>query len=95
MPVRMDWTINIGTVLQILSMCGCVVVVVVSVSNRLKAFETTLKQHGDALQKHDTTLSVYETRILDIVSNLQRLIGRMEGSHEGNSRVGANARRVP
>ncbi len=45
---------------------------------RLKAVQAILEQHASALNKHDTTLALYDSRILELVGDLQRLIGRFE-----------------
>ena len=76
--MTVDWSISFSAILQMLTMVGCVVALIVSVSNKLQRFETVLKQHAETLNKHERTLGLYETRILEIVGNIQRVIGQLD-----------------
>ena len=76
--MRFDWTTNLGTIIQILTMIGLVVGLMNSLKSRLDAMQAMLKTHADALAKHDVVLSVYETRIFTMVADIQKLIGKFE-----------------
>ena len=70
--------ISLGTILTIATLIG----IAIRFGFRLGHFETTLNNHAKTLVEHATRLGAYEARIVDIVSDLQRLIGRVEASLE-------------
>lgn len=76
--MRFDWSLNVGTILTILTLIVTAFSVVQAVKNRLQLFEAALQSHSESLKKHDMLFGTYETRIFDLVGSLQRLIGRFE-----------------
>ena len=76
--MRFDWTLTLGAVIQIATIIVATAAVINAVTNRIELLRATLQTHADALKKHDTALSLYESRVFELVSDLQRLIGRFE-----------------
>ncbi len=74
-----DWTVNIGTVVQMLVLGGAILAGFASVKNELQSTKAVLRSHAQALEKHDAILGIYETRLFELVGGLQRLLGRIEG----------------
>lgn len=68
--------INLGSILTIITLIG----IAISMGSKLGRFEETLKHHAATMADHAARLTSQESRMGDLVSSVQRLIGRMEGS---------------
>lgn len=66
--------VSLGTILTIVTL----IAIAVNLGRRIGAFEGTLKYHATTMSEHSTRLTMQETRIIDLVASVQRLIGRME-----------------
>ena len=69
--------INLGSILTIITLIG----IAISMGSKLGRFEETLKHHAETMSDHAARLASQESRMGDLVASVQRLIGRMEGSH--------------
>lgn len=78
--IAFDNTITLGAILQTVTLIGVAFAAFYALKNRIEVFHTVLQEHAQALHKHDAVLSVYETRIFELVGGLQRLVGRIEAS---------------
>lgn len=76
--MHFDATITLGTLIQVGSMGLLAVAVFNAVSARLTIFENILKTHSDFIKDHADRFDAYDERLLTIVGDLQRLIGRSE-----------------
>lgn len=76
--MRFDWTLTFGTVLQIVSMVLLAVAVFNAVSARLSIFENTLKDHAASLARHADRLDRYDSLLLKVVGDLQRVVGQSD-----------------
>ena len=66
--------ISLGNVLVVVTLVGTAV----QFGMRLGTLETTLRQHADALMDHANRLEQHDSRLLDAVGNIQRMLGRLE-----------------
>lgn len=73
-----DWTVTLGNVLQLVTMIGLAIAGYYAISARMAVFESMLAGHADTLKQHAQRLDLYEARIVEVIGDLQRLIGRME-----------------
>lgn len=76
--LNFDWTVTFGTTLQILTMVLLAVAVFNALAARVTVFENTLKNHAESLKAHADRLDRHETRIIELIGSLQRIIGRSE-----------------
>lgn len=67
--MRFDGTITLGTLLQIASMGVLAVALFNALSARMTIFENSLKDHAAKLDGH-------ETKILDLIENIQFMRGQ-------------------
>jgi hypothetical protein len=68
--------VTLGDILTICTLVG----IAVAFGQRLGRFEQILHDHAKKLTEHGERLDRYESRLVDIVSDLQRVIGRVEGA---------------
>jgi hypothetical protein len=66
--------ITLGSILTIVTLVS----IAITLGRRLGSFETTLKQHADTMVQHSARLTNQESRVIDLVASVQRLIGQME-----------------
>lgn len=85
--ITFDWSVSLGqivnAVLLIFGVYGAVIRMYHVLDKRASAIEQTIKNHGEALTNHAIRMERWETTLFKVVSDLQRVIGRMEVSaHE-------------
>ena len=73
-----DGTITLGTILEISTMISAFVVAWMKLSTKLTAFAVNLNHHAEAIEKHTTRLDAIDGRLIAVIADLQRLIGRSE-----------------
>lgn len=49
---------------------------------KVGAMQAVAKHQGDAILHHTDRLDKYESRLVDVVSQVQRMIGRLEATQE-------------
>ena len=76
--MRWDGTITLGSLLQMITMVGLVFAAWSAIRVRLEAFGKILEMHAKSLEAHAQRLDRHEDRILDLVGELQRVVGRTE-----------------
>lgn len=82
--MRFDGTVTLGTVLSAVTFVLAFFVAYTKATawlgEHLSRFDTTLKEHAAQLGKHAERMDRYEGRYVAIASDLQWLIGRMDGN---------------
>lgn len=73
-----DWTISAGVVIQVITMVVLAVAAYHAIKGQLAIFNNTLSAHAKSLEDHSQKLITVDERIIKIVADLQRLIGRSE-----------------
>lgn len=73
-----DWTISLGSMIQIFSMVILVVAGYYALKSQLAIFQQTLHTHAVALDAHTARLTKIDEQVIGIIGDLQRLIGRSE-----------------
>ena len=76
--MRFDWTITLGTIIQLVTMIPLAIGFFIALMSRLNSVQAMLKTHTEALSKHDSILQIYEGRIFTMVADIQKLIGKFE-----------------
>lgn len=74
-----DGTITLGAVLQIVVMIVAIIVAWMKLDSKLTSFSVNLEHHASAIEKHTIRLDVIDSKFIDVISKLERLIGRTEG----------------
>lgn len=74
----MVWQITLGDMVQLAGIAVTVVSAYYAIKSQLNAFKTTLDAHAATLATHSARMDRYESRILDLVASLQRLVGQSE-----------------
>lgn len=89
-----DWTVNFGQVIQavigIAALYAAVLRMWHLIDKRIGTLEGNLVNHKEKLHEHGTRMDRYESQIMQLVADLQRVIGRIEGISD---RRGVGARR--
>lgn len=79
---HMDWTISLGSLLSAVSVIGACVVFFVRMGEIQRQQTEILRTLRDDFRDHQKEDNIrfekLETRIIDLISGLQRLIGQME-----------------
>ena len=94
--MRFDWTIEIGTVIQLFGSAVLIGVAVVSFrtkvnlvleqqSELMRALSAQLAKHED---RDETLFGEIQSRITDLVGGVQRLVGQNEVFRSGQDRRG-------
>lgn len=82
--------VSLGTILTIVTLIG----IAIRFGYRLGHFETTLNSHASRMTNHAERMDRYEARYMEIASQLQRIIGRIEEQDKSpfprNRRAGNN-----
>ena len=73
-----DWTITAGTIIQVATMVILAIAAYHAIKGQLAIFNNTLSTHAKSLEEHSQKLITVDERIIKIVADLQRLIGRSE-----------------
>jgi hypothetical protein len=66
--------VTLGNIAIVVTLLG----IAIKFGVQLGGFQTTLREHAKALEAHSIRLDHHETRILDLIAGIQRLIGRSE-----------------
>jgi len=74
-----DGTITLGTIVQMVVMVVGIIVAWMKLDTKLTAFAVNLEHHAAAIEKHTARLDAIDARLLNVIADLQRLIGRSEG----------------
>lgn len=81
-----DWTISLGNVLTVVGFIIAAWLAGTRIYNgidrRLIAFEGLLSHHAATLVDHAARMKTQDDMLLRLVGDVQRLIGRMEGSRQ-------------
>ena len=73
-----DGTVTLGTLLQIAVMLVAIIVAWGKLDAKLASFTVNLEHHAAAIEKHTIRLDAIDARLIDVITDLQRLIGRSE-----------------
>ena len=76
----MHWNgeVTLGNLLTIITLISLAIAAWYGLKARILVFQEMLRTHSQTLMDHAKRLDTYESRILDLVSGLQRLIGQSE-----------------
>lgn len=73
-----DGTITLGTIIEIAVMVVGIITAWVKLERKLTSFAVNLEHHASAIEKHTIRLDDVDKKLLSIIGDLQRLIGRSE-----------------
>ena len=73
-----DGTVTLGTLLQIGVMIVALIVAWGKLESKIASFAVNLEHHATAIEKHTMRLDSIDARLIDVIADLQRLIGRSE-----------------
>lgn len=82
--MQFDPTISMGTVIQIAAMIALGIAGWYAFKAKIEVFENTLREHAKSMTGHASRLDTHETRILELVGNVQRLIGFQQANQIWN-----------
>ena len=82
-----DGTVTLGALLQIAVMVIAIAVAWQKLEAKLSTFSVNLEHHAMAIEKHTMRLDAIDSRLLNVVADLQRLIGRSEAVNSFNGRT--------
>lgn len=87
--MKFDGTITLGNLVSAAAFLVGILVAYTKAARWLTRFETTVNGHTDELTKHSGRMDRYESRYVEIASDLQWLIGRMNGDRRrtGGDRI--------
>lgn len=81
-PVTFDWSISLGQIVTGILFAGSVALSAQRIyhllDKRIAGLELTLTTHAATLTDHKGKLDKYEETLFSVVSDLQRIIGRVE-----------------
>ncbi len=78
--VVFDPTITLGTLIQIITMVGTVVIAVIKLMDRIGGLQRTLESHGERIAEHDDEIKALMQQGQQMMNTVQRLIGRSEAA---------------
>ncbi len=70
--MHVDWTLNFW---QVASLLGAAAVGIVAFRAEIRVFQQTLSTHAESLADHAKRLDRHEEHVLDLVGDVQRLVG--------------------
>lgn len=73
-----EWTLTLGDLISGSVVAATVIGAYWALRSRMELLESKLLDHATTLLRHSDRMDRHEARFLDVVSNLQRLIGRVE-----------------
>ena len=80
--MRFDWTISLGSILTIVgfffSLWWSLTRLWTRMDRRVSVFETVLAKHAETLLSHATKMERQDSLLIQLVGDVQRLIGRIE-----------------
>ena len=79
MPIQFDWTISLGTAIQTITMVISLVAAWHALKARLIILEKSIEGHAVTLRDHSHRMDRYEERSLELVGDIQRVIGEIGG----------------
>ena len=83
--MHVDWSVSIGNILTAASFFTAVLAVIwkfyASFLTKTTAFEELLKGHAATLMTHADRMEKQDDLLLRVISDVQRLVGRMESIH--------------
>lgn len=82
LALTFDWSINLGSVLTALSFLVGIWLASLTLTRRLTTFEGTVTIHTDALAQHVRWMEKQDNLLLQLVGDVQRLIGRLDAQTE-------------
>lgn len=74
----MVWQVTLGDLAQTLGIAAVIISAYFALKGQLNSFKQTLETHADTLTAHSARMDLYESRILDLVASLQRLMGQSD-----------------
>ena len=77
--MHFDWTVTLGTLLQIVAMVSLVIVGWSKLNTRLELLVSELRHQADTLKDHKVKLGAIDGRIYAMGVDLARLTGQAEG----------------
>ena len=93
-----DSTISLGNILTVVGFVAAFWAAATKVYNsldrRLISFEALLLGHAQTLVSHGAKMEKQDEILLRLVGDMQRLIGRVEGSHQNMERAESVAREL-
>ena len=96
--MHFDSTISLGNILTIVGFVAAFWVaangIYTRIDRRIVAFETLLEQHALTLVQHASKMEKQDDILLRLVGDMQRLIGRVEGSQQNIDRAETVAREL-
>ena len=84
--IGVDWTIRIGDLMQIVALIGTGLWAYHGLVVKLALLSQTLETHSRIIEDHSLRMERYEGALFNLVSDLQRMIGRLETADEGIAR---------
>lgn len=71
--MHVDWTINIGTIIQTLIVVVSVIGGYFAIRNKLTTLELLLGIHASDITKHSDKMAEYEKDLRELVGTMQRI----------------------
>lgn len=71
--MHVDYTINIGTIIQTIIVVVSVIAGYFAIKNKLTTLELLLGMHANDIVKHSTKMAEYEKDLRDLVGTMQRI----------------------
>lgn len=80
--IQFEWTITFGMVIQTIIIVVSIITGWHALKARLTVFENTLNHHATLLITHSNRMDKHEERSIELVGDVQRLIGMINRRKE-------------
>ncbi len=74
--------ISLGVLLSAGGIIVTIITVAIRIGTKIGAMETTARAQGESIDRHTRRLDLYEERLVQVVGEVQRMIGRLEATQD-------------
>lgn len=80
--MQLDWTISIGVMIQTITLIIAIIAGWNAFNSKLILLENIVSNHTKSLIEHSKRIDKYEERTIELVGDIQRLIGIVDRRRE-------------
>ncbi len=74
--------ISLGVILSAAGIILTLITIASRLGAKIGAMQTTAETQGESIDRHTKRLDLYEERLVQVVGEVQRMIGRMESTQD-------------